>query len=329
MEKSQIPKLHHYVPRFLLRNFAIEDTERVHVFDKQGERQFTANVRNMAAEKGFYNIDVDGTPESAEVPLGNLESTASRIIGKIVHRGSVNGLTDQERVVLSLFVAAQLVRTKQQRVYLQQISEAVLELVIEKGKSPGNTEDLDEWLGGKVKESSVLGLPRMIVGLAPLLYQKPWLLFRPPPSESYYISDNPVVMQNMNDRSPRGNLGLAVPGIEIYLPLTPALVLAIYCPSHAEMIRQAYRKYLLLKRRGLLDQSGVGLSSSDVVKQLKYALETGNAVPTARESVINQNSLQVAFSTRFIFSSYGDFGLAREMLAENRKLKKPPSLDVA
>lgn len=53
---SNTPKKQHYVPQFLLRNFAIDNTEKLFTFDKQQNKVFSTTVRDSASENGFYNI---------------------------------------------------------------------------------------------------------------------------------------------------------------------------------------------------------------------------------------------------------------------------------
>ena len=53
-----IAKNQHYVPQFILRNFTVGDGKQIHVFDKQDEKSFRTNIRNIAAETGFYNFDI-------------------------------------------------------------------------------------------------------------------------------------------------------------------------------------------------------------------------------------------------------------------------------
>ena len=66
------------------------------------------------------------------------------------------------------------------------------------------------------------------------LLSKAWYLLETRPEHPFYVSDNPVVLENRNDFGVYGNIGLAVPGIQIYLPLSSTLMLAMYCPSIRE-----------------------------------------------------------------------------------------------
>ena len=53
LESRLHAKRQHYVPRFLLRNFAPAREEQVHVYDKSNDRVFRAHIANVAAESGF------------------------------------------------------------------------------------------------------------------------------------------------------------------------------------------------------------------------------------------------------------------------------------
>jgi hypothetical protein len=53
---SSVAKVQHYVPRFLLRNFGTGKKDKLYVFDKQTERIFTTNVKNIAAESRFMTL---------------------------------------------------------------------------------------------------------------------------------------------------------------------------------------------------------------------------------------------------------------------------------
>jgi hypothetical protein len=56
--------------------------------------------------------------------------------------------------------------------------------------------------------------------------------------------------------------------------------------------------------------------------RLKYGLDTGSAIESMTENIINRNSLQVMFSSRFVFSSRNNFDLAREMIKTDPRYKE-------
>ena len=63
------------------------------------------------------------------------------------------------------------------------------------------------------------------------LLTKDILLFEAPVGTEFLLGDSPLALHNEREFGAYGNLGLAVPGIEVYLPLSPALQLAFWCPS--------------------------------------------------------------------------------------------------
>jgi len=78
----------HYVPKFLLRNFAALEKKRsyeqIWAFDKSNSSIFRANLRNIAAECGFYDIDGDDDLKATESLLSELEGHAALSLRKIV-----------------------------------------------------------------------------------------------------------------------------------------------------------------------------------------------------------------------------------------------------
>src|SRR5580704_14936640 len=92
------PRLQHFVPQFLLRNF-VDERGQLHVFDKATSRAFAASPRGVAAEAGFYDFTDDaGKPHSAESLLGRLEVLVANVVAGIIARQSFAHLTTNDRV---------------------------------------------------------------------------------------------------------------------------------------------------------------------------------------------------------------------------------------
>lgn len=75
--------------------------------------------------------------------------------------------------------------------------------------------------------------------LATPLISKVMVLLKLNCSGQIYISDNPLVLHNQQEFGPYGNIGLSVPGIEIYHPISPNLVLGLFCPTICLQIQKA------------------------------------------------------------------------------------------
>jgi hypothetical protein len=147
--------------------------------------------------------------------------------------------------------------------------------------------------------------------LAPFLLNKSWLLNSPPEGHTFIISDNPLARRNAAPPSPLwSNTGLACPGMQVYFPLSPTLTLCFMCQTLIEPFRE-YKKTNPAESVPLLD-----------------AIDSGQPLQLVQESVVYQNSLQVAEATRFLFSCENRFSLADEMLSTNPELANPQFLDV-
>jgi len=53
MSKGKLPKIQHYVPKLILRNFSIDDTDQLFVFDKSTGEVFKSNISNITQLENF------------------------------------------------------------------------------------------------------------------------------------------------------------------------------------------------------------------------------------------------------------------------------------
>ncbi len=134
--------------------------------------------------------------------------------------------------------------------------------------------------------------------LKPHLLSKSWILYGAPQQHAFYISDNPVTMnKTLNKDLLPGTLGLRVPGIEIYLPLSRHLCLGFLCPTIEARFRDGQK-----------------------IQWIK-ALDGHEALALIPENVTFLNSLQVISAERHVYSSNDDFSLVREMLQSHTALR--------
>jgi hypothetical protein len=131
-----------------------------------------------------------------------------------------------------------------------------------------------------------------------------------------------VVLHNTVDHGAYGNLGLAVRGIEIYLPISSRLVLMWMCPTIERDMRDAKATAAALSKRPELRER-VQVRVREIDEYL-IAAEKGSAVQFLREHVERINWLQVRYSEERIFAEENEFSFARKILVEQPKLKKGP-----
>lgn len=317
-----IAKNQHYVPQFILKNFTASDGKRIHVFDKQDEKTFFTNIRNIAAETGFYNFDIKEFKFTIEPGLSDLESNTCVAFEKIIKERSVSNLNDDDRSMIAYFISVQIYRTRYFREKLSELSKGLSERMkqyafgFDKVNIP---KPLDE---KEIKDVSIKLIIRGAEKLMPHLLDKKWLLYETSESNPFYISDNPVVRQNHKDYGPLwGNLGLAVTGIEIYFPITKTLSLAMLCRSHEETFQDVFKKIGFLKVM-IPDFEQELPVDIKWIENHKKGYNEGTAIPMISHNVINHNSLQVKWSSRYVFSSKNDFSLVRDMIMADPNFKK-------
>lgn len=316
-----IAKVQHYVPQFLLRNFGNGKKDQVWVYDKSSARAFPSNVRNVASESRFYDFEYQGQTISLEPWLAHLEGNAQSVVRFILEADSVATLADEQKQILAAFLAVQLTRTRTFREEWDAFPRMLREHFQLNGDqvAPGSQAEelIQDISANDLKEQTARVIYKAPETYATHFLNKDWVLAATTRRAPFLLSDNPLARQNMIDRPNRGNLGLALPGIEIYFPLSPTRALAMWCPTLTETVHRG--ALALMSRVGSAaapDPHGV-ISMSD-------ALLSGAPVPYSPANVENFNSLQVIWSERYIFSTINDFQLAEAMLTEHPDLKKSP-----
>ena len=310
-------KIQHYVPKFLLRNFGTGKKDQVWVYDKQCGRSFQTNAKNVASENRFYDFVIDGETYSLEDSLSKIESRTKPVISKILGSDSISVLDLEERNILSWFLAIQFIRTRsfrEQWAELPRILRRKLESLGEE-VAPGSQAAalMEEPSENQVK----IDTARMILAApetyGPHFFNKVWFLAKTTPSHPFILGDNPVSLQNHVEMEPYGNIGLAVRGIQIYLPLSTTRALAMWCPTIAAEFSEAAENIRSLPSSVL----AAALKDPDGILAIERALNSGSTLDYKPTHVMNLNSLQVSRSERYLFSCGNDFSLADRMISDH------------
>lgn len=327
-------EVQHYVPRFLLRGFLKNPQKKnqLFVFDKLKIESFASNVGNIAAERGFYSFDSDNGPINMESIFTDLEGNTVSAIDKIIETQSLAALDNNQKSWLSMFLAVQLLRTRHMKEVIKGLNEGMAEQIRKRGYDPKNTEGFKLLETEDDLKKALLAQMVAVMGEhATLMASKAAFLTTTFADRPFWISDHPVVMHNDRTFGPYGNIGLAVPGIQIYLPLTSKLLLALWCTSNAdrvlENVDQAKHEKKELELTRVL---GRDFDITVVDRKIEYyqtviddgeplveAMNKGSTVQATEENVDFYNHLQVKWSHRFLMSSRDDFALAKKMIADN------------
>lgn len=204
----------HYVPQMYLRRWGVGGPKGHQVAAANAdnlEQFFLTGTRNIASENGFYwGTDPDGVPHhDMETFLGRVEDDATAAFRFILDHGtkpSDNALPSRwptrtdHRLTLAWWIAAQLVRTEQQRARLWRLAD----------QEPADA-------GGTLRANQHLAyIAENVAPLAGLVFRRPWGIGFS--SACLLTSDAPVQLLNAQDDSDQ----LAAAAYwDIYLPLDP------------------------------------------------------------------------------------------------------------
>jgi hypothetical protein len=218
-----------------------------------------------------------------------------------------------------------MLRTKASRVSFAEIGAKMADKIQAMGH---RIEDIPGWepqTEDTLKRGTLMAIRDALPSYAEIIALKEFRLAEVAPGRSFYLGDNPVCMHNARTFGPYGNLGLAVPGIEIYLPLSSNLMLCAFCPSILAEVRKKYDEKKHEITSLLLGYVMAGTISAATMKtemeswreSLKLETEfmdastSGMPMSSDMENMDFYNSLQTANSYRYVVCQQSDFDLAR------------------
>ena len=285
-------KNQHYVPQAYLTNFADEDG-KVWRYDKVKKFKSDPHIRNVAAENYFYDSEtlrrVTGDKQFIEKKLGQLEGDyagAVKTLLQSIELGQYSGVKDDLRELLSVFMAIQMIRTKEHRILVSEANrhfDALVPGLFTANKTPSAIVDQHlDWLldGKRIRET------------AEIFHRHIWVIQRAYGEDVFYTSDNPLARRGHMEipGSWMSMGGINSPGIEIVFPISSKYLLVLY-----------ERNYFRLAER-----------------------DENRVVPLlCTDNMIYANHFQVGSSTRFVFSRTADFSLVERILIEEPHLGDP------
>lgn len=319
-------QLQHYIPRFILRRVG-DSNGWLYAYDKRTGGRFKVRTSGnaslqIAAERGMYEFEFLDTPLTMEPALSRLESAAAVHISRIEESSILDLVVPEERATLAHFLAVQMVRTRA----ILETQRDVFGRMKTWLRADGASDDFfrpDLFVGeGENAEKALRA--QMICNaneyFAPAIAEKDWLLFKTDSSGPFLIGDHPFAMFNEVDRSPRGNLGLKVRGIQLYFPFSPRTALAMWCPSlQRELLDGIARLDSLSVRRP--DVAAQHMDTWKATLEIVEAIQKGTALVARPENVVHFNSLQVSYAEQFVFSNTDDFGLVEDMIRDDPRLR--------
>lgn len=225
-------KRQHYVPRLILREFSQDRaTTSVLVLDS-GEAIDGAPISRQCYENYFYGED--GKVENA---LEQIEGLFSTLLGdRSAER--LEALADADMVILTFFVQLQRGRTVAASEQISEQTDSFWKAALAGDPRLNGLGDLDQFrIGSDRPQSESL----YYAALAwPMLLDLRLKFLVPNGKLGFVVSDDPVILYNQYAehhpiyRHHPATVGLAMKGLQVFLPLSPRLCLALFDPSAYE-----------------------------------------------------------------------------------------------
>ncbi len=109
----QEARKHHYVPRAVLRNFAlVPGGDQVFAFDKKTAQQFKVAVGDAAAERDFNRVIIGQREINYEFLFQEIDSRLAAAIRALTETRTLLGVSEDVLRDLPVLLACQLVRTR-------------------------------------------------------------------------------------------------------------------------------------------------------------------------------------------------------------------------
>jgi hypothetical protein len=226
-------KKHHYVPQFLLRNLSLDGVgKRIFVFCKKEGRSYQSSIADAGSENLFNTVTLEGGRWNFEELFQEVDNRSASVVQQLIANRSLAELSPTDHLALVDLFAVQLLRTKMWRTSFETLAQSMRQMVEAMGYVTNDDPYYALPTNRAVRLFAVESFLKRDTNWAALA-EKHAVLFEPPNDARFQISDNPVVMTNA---FPYGDVGLGAVGIQVYLPLSPTLSLALLCPSYLKRL---------------------------------------------------------------------------------------------
>ena len=248
-----VARRHHYVPKCYLNSFSIENDHKKNllVFDAIDRKHFKTAADNVALERDFNTIDLEGhSPDAFEKAMACVESDIGPALTRIV--GAKSLANENDRTLLLNLIGLLHIRNPRfrelKRAFQENVAKRVLALVlssreiweaqVKKAQEAGfiakdAETDYDRMKASYKPENYKAALPVAEHLLSemdtfdhalPLLFERKWVLMKGPEQSPGFITcDHPVCLTWSEPQNMRRPLGLKTKGTEILFPISPKL----------------------------------------------------------------------------------------------------------
>lgn len=263
-------KRQHYVPRCYLENFKIPISNQIHVYDIEQKKKRIANIKDIAVQNYFYDIEISKKLKENSVLLeqgiekffGNkVEPIFAEMLRKLIN--TVDNITpwetknclffsESQKIEFSKHLVYQTIRTKFVRDDIQKTNNIILRL-LENMNVPENKKVeyiLDD---EKIKNVHLKMLmdDKEIQETSEIFNNFIWILGINKTKENFYKSDSPILRIPHVKDTIVSMSGLASLGIEVIFPISSNIIL-IMLDGNFHKVLDKDRTYLEIDNENIV-----------------------------------------------------------------------------
>jgi hypothetical protein len=246
---------HHYVPQCYLRGFVTNPKKpKLFVIDGKDRRSFHTAPMNVAAERDFHRIEVEGVPPDAlETAFSGFETDLSDALQRIIASRSIKDQEDRAYLfnLMSLMAVKNPRHREGMRDFHEQIIKQMMSLMtatperwasqVRRAKADGavssdsdvNYETMRKFVEEDQYKVSVkpgwhLAMElKSLDAVLPFFFNRNWALFRAPPGKTGFItSDHPICLMWADPKERTRNFpgpGFGMKRTQIVFPISNEL----------------------------------------------------------------------------------------------------------
>lgn len=247
-----IARRHHYVPRFYLKVFSLPrkaNKQTIQVFDRKEGKTYPAALENVAVERDFNTVHVEGLdPDAFEKAAADFESELAPALGRIIESRSLQDPNDTG--LLLNFIAWLAIRNPRLREnvrdFHEQIARRIMNLALATPERWANQkkklklsadheavtyEDMKTFVERKDYTITVPTERHIQLEAGTLeivlqtMFDRKWVLLKAPKASGGFVtSDHPVCLTYSQPRG-RVAVGYGLKNTEVLFPISPDLAM--------------------------------------------------------------------------------------------------------
>lgn len=305
-------KKQHYVPQCYLEAWAIKGTHQVHVYDKLKKKPRKNNIKDVASENYFYDINFRKALSRKEQNLlavseesleeiskqqflenffaDHIEGELSRLLNRLIDK--LSNLTPRklkkhfisryDKWKFSRHLSFQHIRTKAVRNAIDDVSDCLQQMLKEMNVSSEMVSGMKPTKDStKLIHAQMISDQEGIANSTRRFNSFVWILAINDTTKEFITSDNPITTRPHVSNPYMSMSGLMSKGVEVFYPISPRIMLIMFDREYHKQIVKWDRHYFVIRDARDID---------------------------------SYNLLTVIHSTRCVFSSSGDFSIIDKIL---------------